>query len=272
MTFHHEDDASSSSPNLGSSLPGGGEIGYLRPPAVFKPSYNSANKSVKVEQCSVTETSESSNNNYDEIHDVAETATPSSHPSHMEDLRPPFTCNQSWKQSVEEPSVTETSASKSSKNHDAIKIHSIMDFQTSLPYAPFYQDVAASEGDSEYMKPPAVVNQKSHNNNKSVTFEHSSVSDTSESASNHNQIHDLAESTTTTYYASNPFHSMEDLRPPFACHQSWKPKVIMDDDKYKGFGYAEVVLKKTTNGLKVSNGFQLESPPVERRKWDYSHR
>ena len=113
------------------------------------------------------------------------------------------------------------------------------------------------------MRPPAVFNQSY--SVKSFKAEHS-VSETSES--NHDATHDFAE--TTTHY-SDP-SNFGDMRPPFTCNKSWKPKVILDEDKYKGFGYGEVVLKKTNNGLKVSNGFQLESPSVQRRKWDYGHR
>ena len=142
-----------------------------------------------------------------------------------------------------------------------------MNFTTSIP---LYQSDASSPdpgsspgGEISDMRPPAVFNQSY--SVKSFKAEHS-VSETSES--NHDATHDFAE--TTTHY-SDP-SNFGDMRPPFTCNKSWKPKVILDEDKYKGFGYGEVVLKKTNNGLKVSNGFQLESPSVQRRKWDYGHR
>ena len=61
-------------------------------------------------------------------------------------------------------------------------------------------------------------------------------------------------------------------RPPAIFNKSWRPKDVLDDSKYSGFKYGEVKLKKTQNGLKVSNGLQLESPIVERRKWEYGFR
>jgi hypothetical protein len=126
------------------------------------------------------------------------------------------------------------------------QISSIMNLPTSNPV---YDEDDASSPDSRsspggiigYLRPPAVFT-RSNSVKKS--------------------IHDFAE---------NPSNHIGDLRPPFTCKKSWKPKVTLDEDKYKGFGYGEVVLRKTNNGLKVSNGLQLEDSPVKRRKWDYDY-
>jgi hypothetical protein len=185
----YQDNASS--PDPGSSP--GGEVEYVRPPAVFNQSY-SVKKSLSKTEHSISESSEA---NRDEIHDSAETNASSPNPSNISDMRPPFTCDTSWKPKVTMDTTTEHSVSETSKV-------------------------------------------------------------------DHDEIHDFAETTRT----SNPPSCIGDMRPPFNCNKSWKPKVTLDKDKYKVFGYGEVVLKKTNNGLKVSNGFQLESPPVQRRKWD----
>jgi hypothetical protein len=140
-----------------------------------------------------------------------------------------------------------------------------MDFPTSTPV--YYQDDAPSSpgGGVGDMRPTAVFD-RSYSGKSLSTTEHSPVSETFEAR--HDEIHDFAETTTRS---PDPSNISRDMRPPFTCNKSWKPKVVLDQNKYKGFGYGEVVLKKTNNGLKVSNGFQLESAPVQRRKWDYGH-
>jgi hypothetical protein len=70
------------------------------------------------------------------------------------------------------------------------------------------------------------------------------VSETSESK--HDEIRDFAE-TTRSPNPSNIGH----MRPQFTCNKSWKPKVLLDEDKYRVLDTGRVALKKTNNGLKV---------------------